>query len=120
MSADTATRRSREVTTLLSMLYASFVLAVADFLCRHRRTHETQHDGQPGPNSSEEDLEAEENDFGSLDELSSPEESMRPDVFQPVMSTSMPPPSSLVMPSMPQPSMAPSQLVQPQMLQHTI
>lgn len=41
-------------------------------LCRHRRTHEAQADGQPAPSFSDEDLEAEENEFGSLDG-SSPE-----------------------------------------------
>lgn len=34
---------------------------------RHRRTHEAQVDGQVAPSFSDEDLEAEENEFGSLD-----------------------------------------------------
>lgn len=86
---------------------------------RHRRTHETNQDGQPL--ATEEDLENEENEFGSLDDdLSSPEESHRPEGIIPALSTSMPPPSSLVMQPIPQPMVAPSQLVQPQMLQHTI
>jgi hypothetical protein len=41
-------------------------------LRRHRRTHEAQADGQPAPSFSDEDLEAEENEFGSMDG-SSPE-----------------------------------------------
>jgi hypothetical protein len=41
-------------------------------ICRHRRTHEAQADGQPAPSFSDEDLEAEENEFGSIDG-SSPE-----------------------------------------------
>ena len=41
-------------------------------VCRHRRTHEAQADGQPAPSFSDEDLEAEENEFGSIDG-SSPE-----------------------------------------------
>ena len=65
-------------------------------------------------------MDFEENEFGSLDELSSPEEPSRPEGFQPAMTSSMPPPSSLVMQSMPQPAMAPSQLVRPQMLQQTM
>jgi hypothetical protein len=70
--------------------------------------------------NSEEELENEENEFGDVDEdLSSPEEAPRSDGFHRPLNTSMPPPSSLVMP-MPQPMMAPSQLVQPQLLQHTI
>jgi hypothetical protein len=39
----------------------------ADHLCRHRRTHEAQADGQPAPSFSDEDLDAEENEFGSID-----------------------------------------------------
>ena len=89
---------------------------------RHRRTHETQGpDGQPGQPTSDEDLENDENDFGDMGEdLSSPEEAPRSDGFQRPLNTSMPPPSALVMQPMPQPMMAPSQLVQPQLLQHTI
>jgi hypothetical protein len=69
----------------------------------------------PGHSNSEEDLDAEE--FGSMDELSSPEDAVRPHGMEPAMTTSMPPPSTLVMHPMPQPTMAPSQLIQPQMLQ---
>lgn len=89
---------------------------------RHRRTHETNQDGQPlGPTSEEDDLENEENEFGSMeDDLSSPEEMKGHDGMMPAMTTSMPPPSSLIMQPILQPMMAPSQLVQPQMLQHTI
>jgi transcription factor STE12 len=71
--------------------------------------------------TSEEDLENEENEFGSLDDdLSSPEDTKGPEGIIPPMSTSMPPPSSLVMQTIPQPMMAPSQMIQPQLLQHTI
>jgi hypothetical protein len=49
-------------------------------LCRHRRTHEAQADGQPGPSFSEDDLEAEENEFGSIDG-SSPENPYLPPVM---------------------------------------
>jgi hypothetical protein len=72
---------------------------------------------------SEEELENDENEFGDVDvdeDLSSPEEGPKNDGFQRPLNTSMPPPSSLVMQPMPQPMMAPSQLVQPQLLQHTI
>ena len=41
---------------------------------RHRRTHEAQADGQPFGGYSDEDFEAEENEFGSLEEDSSPSE----------------------------------------------
>ena len=85
---------------------------------RHRRTHETNQDGQPLAHVSDEDLENEENDF--MDEFSSPEDISRPEGIIPAMSTSMPPPSSLLMHPIPQHTMAPSQLVQPQMLQHMI
>ena len=83
---------------------------------RHRRTHETQQDGQPLA-VSEEDMENEENDFASMDELSSPDEVTRPSSVAGMMAMSMPPPSTLVMhPMTSRPMM--SQLVQPSMLQH--
>jgi transcription factor STE12 len=45
-------------------------------LGRHRRTHESQQDGQPQHQPlSDEDLENEENEFGSLDEDSPAPES---------------------------------------------
>lgn len=82
---------------------------------RHRRTHETQSDGSSHFNS-EEDLENEENEFGSMDdELTSPEE-MTSHKFNVSASMSMPPPSTSSMP-LPQPMLNPSQLIQPQMLQ---
>lgn len=52
--------------------YCSKAFSRSDNLAQHRRTHEVQADGQPAPSFSDEDLEAEENEFGSLDE-SSPE-----------------------------------------------
>lgn len=85
---------------------------------RHRRTHESQHDGQPAAGTSEEELENDENDFGSMDELSSPDEVTRPTSVGGMMAMTMPPPSTLVMQPMSQPMMAPSQLVQPSMLQN--
>lgn len=86
-------------------------------MSRHRRTHESQQDGQPVQVTSEEELENEENDFGSMDELSSPDEVTRPSSVSGMMAMSMPPPSTLVMHAMSH-SMAPSQLVQPSMLQN--
>ncbi|KAI9866221.1 MAG: hypothetical protein M1823_009176, partial [Watsoniomyces obsoletus] len=88
----------------------------------HRRTHETQGaDGHPTSSNSEEELENDENEFGDVDDdLSSPEEPPSADGFSRPLNTSMPPPSSGFMQPMPQPMMAPSQLVQPQLLQHTI
>jgi hypothetical protein len=106
---------------------------------RHRRTHETQPDGQPmsapptGGSFSEEDLENEENEFGSLvmDETSSPEEmNHQHHQHRPLTTTTMvsmqpllahvPAPSSLIMPSHMQAGqmLAPSQLIQPSMLGH--
>lgn len=68
--------------------------------------------------NSEEELENEDNDFGSMDELSSPDEMHRPDVTSAMVTMSMPPPSTLVMQPVSQPMMAPSQLIQPSMLQN--
>lgn len=68
--------------------------------------------------NSEEELETEENEFGSMDELSSPDEVTRPTSVSGMMAMSMPPPSTLVMQSMSQPMMAPTQLVQPSLLQN--
>lgn len=81
------------------------------------------------PGSSEDDLEPGESEFGSFDELSSPDEpkhpghhlhhnTSNPQHHDNTTRTSMPPPSTLVMQPMPQPMLAPSQLIQPQMLQH--
>ncbi|RMZ83729.1 hypothetical protein DV738_g950, partial [Chaetothyriales sp. CBS 135597] len=99
--------------------YCNKAFSRSDNLAQHRRTHETQPGGsQSGMPHSDEDLEVEENEFGSLDELSSPEEVSRPESFAPLVAGSMPPPSTLVMQSMPQPAVAPGGLVQPQLLQH--
>lgn len=68
--------------------------------------------------TSEDDLEAGESEFGSMDELSSPDEPRRPQnqhFDQDLSRQSMPPPSMIMQP-MPQPMLAPSQLIQPQML----
>lgn len=46
-------------------------LPFADLILRHRRTHEARPDGELG-NYSEDDLEAEENEFGTLDDESPP------------------------------------------------
>ncbi|RMZ86158.1 hypothetical protein DV737_g221, partial [Chaetothyriales sp. CBS 132003] len=101
--------------------YCNKAFSRSDNLAQHRRTHETQPGGSlAGLPNSDEDLEVEENEFGSLDELSSPEEVSRPESFAPLVTGSMPPPSSLVMHNMPQPAVASGGLVQPQLLQHTI
>ena len=66
-------------------------------------------------------MDNDENEFGSLeDDLSSPEDFKAPEGLIPPMTSSMPPPSSLIMQPMSHSMVAPSQLVQPQMLQHTI
>lgn len=44
---------------------------MTDSFSRHRRTHEARPDGEVG-NYSEDDLEAEENEFGTLDDESPP------------------------------------------------
>ncbi|KIW26674.1 uncharacterized protein PV07_06489 [Cladophialophora immunda] len=99
--------------------YCNKAFSRSDNLAQHRRTHESQQDGQPAPVTSEEEMETEENDFCSMDELSSPDEVTRPTSVSGMMAMSMPPPSTLVMqPMTSQPMMAPSQLVQPSMLQH--
>ena len=83
---------------------------------RHRRTHEAQQDGQPHSGSySEEDLENDENDFGSAGELSSPDEPMHPASMG--MSMNVPAPSTLVGMQHHYNQPPPSQMVQPQMLQ---
>ncbi|ETI22980.1 hypothetical protein G647_04776 [Cladophialophora carrionii CBS 160.54] len=100
--------------------YCNKAFSRSDNLAQHRRTHESQPDGQPAPVNSEEEMENEENDFGSMDELSSPDEVTRPSSVQGMLAMSMPPPSTLVMqhPMTSQPMMAPSHLVQPSMLQN--
>ncbi|EXJ79770.1 transcription factor steA [Capronia epimyces CBS 606.96] len=98
--------------------YCNKAFSRSDNLAQHRRTHESQQDGQPAPMTSEEELENEENDFGSMEELSSPDEVTRPMSVSGMVAMSMPPPSTLVMQSMSHPMMAPSQLVQPSMLQN--
>jgi len=55
----------------VSLLYLSHFSNVADLLPRHRRTHEARPDGEIG-NYSEDDLEAEENEFGTLEDESPP------------------------------------------------
>lgn len=107
--------------------YCSKAFSRSDNLAQHRRTHETSADGQAAHGStSEDDMEHAESEFGSLDELSSPDEpkhsgnhSLQNHHNDNSARTSMPPPpSTLVMQPMPQPMLAPSQLIQPQMLQH--
>ncbi|KAK5083066.1 hypothetical protein LTS08_006115 [Lithohypha guttulata] len=87
----------------------------SDNLAQHRRTHEPQADGQPLSGLSEDDdFEQEELEFGSMDDLASPDEMglTRSDLLG---RTSMPPPTSM---PLPQPMLKPSQLIQPQMLAH--
>ncbi|KAG9774868.1 STE-domain-containing protein, partial [Aureobasidium melanogenum] len=100
--------------------YCNKAFSRSDNLAQHRRTHESQQDGQTAPVTSEEELENDEADFASMEELSSPDEANRPTSVPGMlaMSMSMPPPSTLVMQSMSQSMMAPSQLVQPSMLQN--
>lgn len=84
---------------------------------RHRRTHEAQQDGQPLSGSySEEELENEENEFGSAGELSSPEEPIHPASIG-ISAMNVPAPSSLVGIHHHYNQPPPSQMVQPQMLQ---
>lgn len=55
--------------------YCNKAFSRSDNLAQHRRTHETQPDGsQPQLSLSDEDLEAEENEFGLLEEDSPPED----------------------------------------------
>ncbi|KAK5198983.1 hypothetical protein LTR92_001454 [Exophiala xenobiotica] len=98
--------------------YCNKAFSRSDNLAQHRRTHESQQDGHSAPVISEEDLENEEAEFGSMDELSSPDEATRPTSVSGMMAMSMPPPSTLLMQPMSHPMMAPSQLVQPSMLQN--
>ena len=107
MYALIAVKLSLVLTTSLSKFLLMLFLGMVINVSRHRRTHEIQADGQPAA-LSEEDYENEENDFGSMDDLSSPEEPSRSSTLP---MTSMPPPSSLIMQPMPQPMLAPSQLI---------
>jgi hypothetical protein len=85
---------------------------------RHRRTHEAPQDGQPHSSGSysEEELENDENDFGSTGELSSPEEPMHP-ASMGISAMNVPAPSTLVGISHHYNQPPPSQMVHPQMLQ---
>ncbi|EXJ80418.1 transcription factor STE12 [Capronia coronata CBS 617.96] len=98
--------------------YCNKAFSRSDNLAQHRRTHESQQDGQPAHMNSEEELDNDENDFGSMEELSSPDEVTRPTSVSGMVAMSMPPPSTLVMQTMSHSMMAPSQLVQPSMLQN--
>lgn len=95
---------------------------------RHRRIHETQADGQPHheTNLTDEDLENEENEFGSIEEGSPSEEQnyMPTSVVNMASITSMPasmPSSMSVHQTMPttmvNPQMVTPQMIAPQMLQ---
>jgi hypothetical protein len=114
--ARTATRHSHGLTTLHSKRQSRLSSPYILILYRHRRTHEAQQDGQPlSASYSEEDLENDENDFGSAGELSSPEEPMHPASMG--MSMSVPAPSQLVGMQHHYNQQPPSQMVHPQMLQ---
>ena len=65
--------------------------------------------------SDEDDYEQEENEFGSVGDLTSPEDMMPSKMEELIARNSMPPPSSM---PLPQPILTPSQLIQPQMLSH--
>ena len=76
MFAHTAAKLSRDPTTLLSTSHLPFIPyhrdeAKANLCSRHRRTHEARPDGEMGT-YTDDDLEAEENEFGALDDESPP------------------------------------------------
>ncbi|KAL9108914.1 MAG: hypothetical protein Q9227_006310 [Pyrenula ochraceoflavens] len=112
---------------------------IADLDSRHRRTHETSTaDGQPAPSFSDDELENEENEFGSLGEESPPEEHYGLPMSTMSMAMSMSGPTSIPqnvtsMPAMTSSGMtmghaayampmegSHSQMIQPQLLQQRI
>lgn len=90
---------------------------MTDHTRRHRRIHEAQQDGQQPVSSNEDDLENEENDFGSADEDLSPEDTSIPtSMINMTSMTSMPP--SMSMP--PMHTMVAPNMIAPQLLQQHI
>lgn len=83
---------------------------------RHRRIHEAQQDGQQPLSTHEEDLENEENDFGSADEDFSPQDPSLPTSM--VNMTSMATMPAMTMP--PMHTMVAPNMIAPQLLQQQI
>ncbi|KKK19749.1 sexual development transcription factor SteA [Aspergillus ochraceoroseus] len=96
--------------------YCNKAFSRSDNLAQHRRIHEAQPDGQPPLVGHEEDLDNEDNDFGSHDE-GSPSESVPSTVVGIPNVTSMP--SAIALPSTMNSIMA-SHMIAPQLLQQQI
>jgi transcription factor STE12 len=88
--------------------------------CRHRRIHETQQEGQQQQPLSDEDLENEENEFGSLEDDPSPasSNSLVPTGVMNMASVTSMPTSMTMQTSMP--TIVAPQMITPQYLQQQI
>ncbi|PYH86573.1 STE-domain-containing protein [Aspergillus uvarum CBS 121591] len=95
--------------------YCNKAFSRSDNLAQHRRIHEAQQDGQPPVSVPDDDLENEENGFGSQDEGSSPSDSMPSAVVPSV--TAMP--SAMTLPAS-MPTMMAPHMIAPQLLQQQI
>lgn len=119
----TATRHSRDPTTLHSEfpLVYHFVCTSAYHSYRHRRIHEAQQDGQPPLSTHEEELENEENEFGSPDEDLSPHDTSIPtSMMNMTTMTSMPTTMATTMSMPPMHTMVAPNMIAPQLLQQHI
>lgn len=98
--------------------YCNKAFSRSDNLAQHRRIHEAQQDGQHQAQGSDEDLENEENEFGSRDTTASSGAKYVPNNMTNMVNvTSMPP--SVDMPTA-MPTMIAPQMVAPQLLQQQI
>lgn len=99
------------------MLTQYFFSQDANLPYRHRRIHEAQQDGQQPLSGHEEDLENEENGFGSAEEGSSPSESVSGAMVNVPGMTTMP--SAMTLPSA-MPTMVAPHMIAPQLLQQQL
>ncbi|EAU30548.1 transcription factor steA [Aspergillus terreus NIH2624] len=97
--------------------YCNKAFSRSDNLAQHRRIHEAQQDGQQPP-TQDDDLDNEENDYGSPEEGSSPSESLPSTMVNVPNVTSMP----SAMTSLPSalPTMVAPHMIAPQLLQQQI
>lgn len=101
--------------------YCNKAFSRSDNLAQHRRIHEAQQDGQPPLSTHEEELENEENEFGSPDEDLSPHDTSIPtSMMNMTTMTSMPTTMATTMSMPPMHTMVAPNMIAPQLLQQHI